>query len=71
MTGSVRGALSNERPYRDRARGVVSTCELDRARLAHPAIQFRAGRARKLERATLSPHPVRSRQRLRCRRLEG
>jgi hypothetical protein len=36
MTGSVRGgALSNERPYRDRARRVVSTCELDRAPRAH------------------------------------
>ena len=49
MTGSVRGALSNERPYRDRARRVVSTlCELDRARRAHAVgCQWWARRAKR------------------------
>ena len=48
MTGSVRGALSNERPYRDRACQFVSTCELDRARRAHAVgCQWWARRAKR------------------------
>ena len=35
MTGSVRGALSNERPYRDRAHVLNDLCEPDLARRAH------------------------------------
>jgi hypothetical protein len=39
MTGSVRGALSNERPYRDRAQDILhNLCKPDRARRAHAAM---------------------------------